>query len=118
MLSDGESPDGSRTVPLTSLVGLAARPHRVVSALSPEVPTFDPFVPFALGTNGSGTIVMNVVLADARCEEGIRGVVLYGVDAGDECRGSGAEGAAGDDQQESSSPTPASWGAFMVWGGK
>jgi tetratricopeptide (TPR) repeat protein len=116
-LSDGESPDGSRTVPLTSLVGLPPARIVLVAAISPEVPAFDPFVPLALGANGSGTIVMNAFLPSRGAKKAFGELfytaLLQGVSAEEAVRKAQQQMIAG--KQFS---TPASWGAFMVWGGR
>ena len=116
-LSDGASPDGSRTVPLTSLVGLPPARIVVVSTLSPELPTFDPYVPFAFGANGSGMTVMNVVLPTRGAKKAFGEAFYTGL-----LQGMRAEEAVQKAQREMIAgkqfSTPASWAPFMVWGGK
>ena len=78
---------------------------------------FDPYVPFAFGANGSGTIVMNVVLPTRSAKKAF-GEAFYTA----LLQGMSAEEAVRKAQREMIGsrqfPTPAFWAPFMVWGGK
>ena len=114
LLSDGESREGSRSIPLNMLTTFPAVRIVVVSSLSAGIPSFDALVPFALGANGSGTIVMNVFMPTRGAKKAF-GELFYTA----LLQGVSAEVAVQKAQVEmirgKQFSTPAAWGAYMAW---
>lgn len=114
LLSDGESPDGSRSIPLTTLSLLHPARIVVVSSLTSGLPSFDPVVPFVLGANGSGTCVMNVFLptrgAKKAFAEFFYTALLQGVPADEALQKAQVAMIRGKEYS-----SPAAWAAFMGW---
>jgi CHAT domain-containing protein len=115
-LSDGESREGGRAFPLTVLSALPSARIVVVSSLTSGLPSFDPLVPFAIGANGSGTIVMNVFMPTRGAKKAFGELFYTGL-----LQGMSAEEAVRKAQVEmirgKQFSTMAAWGAFMVWSG-
>jgi CHAT domain-containing protein/tetratricopeptide (TPR) repeat protein len=114
LLSDGESRDGSRVIPLSTLTQLHPARIVVVSSLTAGRPSFDALVPFALGANGSGTCVMNIFLptrgAKKAFAEFFYTALLQGVPADEALQKAQVAMIRGKEFS-----TPAAWGAFMAW---
>lgn len=113
-LSDGESREGTRAYPLTTLTTFPSARIVVMSSLTSGLPAFDPLVPFALGANGSGTIVMNVFLPTRGAKKAF-GEMFYTA----LLQGMVPEAAVQKAQVEmirgKQFATPAAWAAYMAW---
>ncbi len=115
-LSDGASRDGSHAIPLTALTTIQPARIVVVSSLAAGVPSFDPLVPFALGANGSGMVVMNCYLPTRGAKKAF-GELFYTA----LMQGLPADAAVQKAQmgmiKGKEFSTPAAWAAFMTWSG-
>lgn len=116
-LSDGASRDGSRAVPLTALTTIQPSRIVVVSSLAAGVPSFDPLVPFALGANGSGMVVMNCYLPTRGAKKAFGELfytaLLQGLPADEAVQKAQMGMIKGKEFS-----TPAAWAGFMTWSGR
>ncbi len=113
-LSDGASQEGGHAYPLTTLTTFPSARIVVMSSLTAGLPSFDPLVPFALGTNGTGSIVMNVFMPTRGAKKAFGELfytaLLQGLTAEDAVQKAQVEMIRG-----KQFATPASWAGYMAW---